>query len=160
VSINGAIFAILYSPLESLGPIRLHCEEWSLVLLAPIKSQTNIVISAINVICLNEIVSEQGNVNLHASNRLVKFTRPASEHVSEFGEDGMCQFDDAGALLYYHRLFNDVVNCIRNGHPGSIPEAQQKWIMGLCLLADKIEDKPDNLDLHQVLNIWKIPKPL
>src|SRR5579872_7348909 len=74
IEINGSIFAIVHSPLESLGPINLHCEPWSLVLLAPIKSQTNIFISAINIICLNEVESKTGNVNIHATGRFVKFS--------------------------------------------------------------------------------------
>ena len=43
VNINESIFAILHSPLESNGPINLYCEDWSLVLLAPIKSKTDLL---------------------------------------------------------------------------------------------------------------------
>ncbi len=158
VGINGAIFAIVYSPLESLGPIRLYCEEWSLVLLAPLKSKSDILVSAINVICLNEIVSEEGNINIHASNRLVKFAGLFNlpEKVSR-GERGEFQFvDDPGALLYYHRLFRSIVSSAHNGSSDSIFQAQQQFITVLCTLADKIGEKPKNLDLHEVLNIWNI----
>ena len=161
VGINGSIFAIVHSPLESLGPIRLYCEEWSLVLLAPIKSKTNIVISAINVICLNEIASEEGSVNIHASNRLVKFAQVSdpSKKVSELGERGEFLFnDDPGALLYYYQLFDSIVSSVRKRSPDSLVEAQQKFIMSLCTLADKIEGKPENLNLHQVFKIWDISK--
>lgn len=161
VGINGAVFAILHSPLESLGPIRLHCEEWSLVLLAPLKSRSNIIVSAINLICLSEIASEEGNVNVHASNRLVKFAdlfKPA-EKVCEMGESGEFQFDnDPGAFLYYYRLFEGVVTNVRNGSPDLLTQAQQQFIAGLCTLADKIEGKPVNLDLRKVLGIWNIPQ--
>jgi hypothetical protein len=160
VEINGSIFAIVHCPLESLGPIRLYCEDWSLILLAPIKSKTNIVISAINVICLNEIASEEGNVNIHASNRLVKFAHliKAPEKVCEMGERGEFQFDDdPGAFLHYYRLFDSIVSSVRNGNPDSLSEAQQKFIMSLCTLADKIEGKPENLNLHKVLSIWDVP---
>jgi len=159
VGINGSIFAIVHSPLESLGPIHLYCEEWSLVLLAPIKSKTNIVISAINVICLNEIASEEGNVNIHASNRLVKFSHSTNplKNVSEMGERGEFLFNnDPGALLYYYRLFDSIVNSVRNGSPDSFSEAQQKFLTSLCTLADKIEGKPENLNLHKVLGAWDI----
>lgn len=158
VGINGSIFAIVHSPLESLGPISLKCDEWSLVLLAPIKSKTNIVISAINVICLSEIASEEGNVNIHASNRLVKFAHLTSEKVCEMGERGEFQFDDdPGAFLHYYRLFESIVSCVHQGSADSISEAQQKFIMSLCSLADKIEGKPENLNLHKVLGIWDVP---
>lgn len=162
VEINGSIFAFLFAPLESLGPIRLLCEEWSLVLLAPIKSKTNIVISGINVICLNEIVSEEGNVNLHASNRLVRFADlvQPTEKLSEMGEKGEFHFDDdPGAFLHYYRLFESVVTSIHQKNPDAFAEAQQKFLVGLCTLADKIEGKPESLDLKQVLKIWGISTP-
>lgn len=160
VGINGAIFAIVYAPLESLGPIRLNCEEWSLILLAPLKSRSNILVSAINVICLGEVISEEGHVNVHASNRLVRFAgllKP-EEKVTEMGERGEFQFgDDPGALLYYYRLFEGIVTSVRSGNLDLLPQAQQQFITALCALADKIEESPGNLDLHKVLDIWKIP---
>ncbi len=159
VDVNGSIFAILHSPLESLGPIRLQCESWSLVLLAEIKSKSNILISATHVICLNEIASEEGNVNIHASHRLVKFTNliKAHGHICEMGEEGTWQFDDdPGAFLYYYRLFGSMVSNIRRGTSDSLVEAQQQMIMSLCTLADKLKGKPGNLDLSQVLKAWDI----
>lgn len=160
VGINDSIFAIVHSPLESLGPIRLQCEEWSLVLLAPIKSKVDIVISAINIICLNEIASEEGNVNVHASNRLVKFAqliKPA-EKLCSMGERGEFEFsDDPGALLQYYRLFASIVTNMRNGNSESLPETQRNFITILCLLADKIEGKPEALNLQKVLELWNIP---
>lgn len=160
VNINGAIFAIVYSPLESLGPIRLYCEEWSLILLAPLKSKSNIVVTATNLICLSEIASEEGHVNVHASNRLVKFGdlfKPL-EKVSEIGERGEFQLDaDLGTVLYYYRLFEGIVTSIRDGSPDLISQAQQQFIAGLCTLADKI-GKDENLDLNKVLAGWNIPR--
>ena len=160
VEINGVIFAILFSPLESQGPINLHCEKWSLILLSPLKSKSNIVVSATNLICLSEVASEEGNVNLHASNRLVKFSdliKP-SEKVAEIAEGGKFQFDDdPGALLYYYRLFEGIVSSVRDGSPESISQAQQQFITGFCRLADKIEGSPENLDLEKVFSIWNIP---
>ena len=158
ISINGAMFAIVHSPLESDGPIRLFCEEWSVIAVAPIKSKTNILISAINVMCFNDITSEEGMVNIHASNRLVKFTPSSPEKVCQMGERGETIFtNDPGALLYYNRLFDSIVNSIHNENPDSFAEAQQKFITGLCTLADKIEGKTKNLNLNQVLDIWGIP---
>ena len=160
VEINGSIFAIVHSPLESLGPIRLYCEDWSLILLAPIKSKTNIVISATNVICLNEIASEEGNVNIHATHRLVKCTSliKPPEKFCGMGENGEFELDeDPGVFLYYYRLFDSIVSGLRNGSPDSFSEAQQKFIMSLCTLADKIEGKSGNLNLQKVLKIWNIP---
>jgi|GEM_PF-1976330 len=160
VGINGSIFAIVHSPLESLGPIRLHCEEWSLVLLAPLKSKSSILISAINIICLSEIASEEGNVNIHASNRLVKFPdliKPA-EKVCERGERGEFQLgDDLGSFLYFYRLFEGIVSNARSGSPDLLSQAQQQLVAGLCTLADKIKEKTEDLDLLNVLNVWNIP---
>ena len=160
IGINGAFFAILFSPLESLGPILLHCEEWSLILLAPLKSKSNVLVSAINLVCFSEIASEEGRINIHASNRLEKFSdliKP-SEKVCEMGERGEFQFDDdPGALLSYYRLFEGVVSKIREGSPESLSQAQDQFIGGLCRLADKIEGCPGNLDLEKVFRIWNIP---
>lgn len=161
VEINGVIFAIVHSPLESLGPIRLHCEKWSLVLLAPLKSKSNILVSAINVICLSEIASEEGRVNIHASNRLVKFPnlfKPA-EKVCEMGERGEFQFDDdPAAFLYFYRLFEGIVGNARSKSQDLFSQAQQQFITGLCTLADKIKKKREKLDLVKVLSIWNIPR--
>lgn len=160
VGINGAIFAIVHSPLESLGPIRMYCEDWSLVLLAPLKSKSNILISAINVVCLSEIASEEGNINIHASNQLVKFAglfKPV-EKVSELGERGEFQLDDdPGALLYFYRLFGDLVSNARSDSSDLLFQAQEQFITGLCTLADKIKKKKESLDLFKVLSIWNIP---
>lgn len=161
VEINGSIFAIVYSPLESLGPIRLYCETWSLIILAPIKSKANITISAINIICLNEIVSEEGRVNVHASNRLVKFANSIQpeEKVCEMGERGEFQFNgDPGIFIYYYQLFEAIVESLRKGGNDSFSQARQKFITGLCTLADKIEGGPKNLNLREVLRIWDIPR--
>lgn len=160
MEINGSIFAILHSPLESDGPICLNCEDWSLILLAPIKSKTNIVISAINIICLNEINTEEGMVNIHASRRLIKFAplTKGSENICEMGGHSEFQFDDdPGAFLHYYRLFESIVSCVRVNSPDAFSEAQQKVIMGLCTLADKIEANKTDLTLRKVLEIWDIP---
>lgn len=158
VEINGSIFAIVHCPLESNGPIHLHCEEWSLVLLAPIKSKENIEISAINVICLNEIDSEEGMINIHATNRLVKFAHKTPENAFEIGECGEFRFeDDPAVFLRYYRLFEHVANSVREENSDSFLEAQQKFLMSLCSLASKIEGKTENLDIRRVLEIWDIP---
>lgn len=161
VGINGAIFAIVHSPLESDGPIRLFCEEWSLILLAPLKSKTNITVSAINVFCLSEIASEEGNVNIHASNILVKSVNliNPSEKLSEIGERGEFQFDnDLGSFLYHYQLFMGIVNNVRSKKPDSLLQAQQQFITGLCTLADKISGKSKDLAIQKVLDIWNIPR--
>lgn len=161
VEINGSIFAIVHGPLESLGPVHLQCEDWSLVLLAPIKSKKGVVISAINVICLNEIESEEGFVNIYASNRLVKFAHHTKtpEKVLEIGERGEFRFeDDPATFLRYYRLFEHVASSVREENSDSFFEAQQKFIMSLCALASKIEGKTENLNLHRVLEIWNIPR--
>jgi hypothetical protein len=159
VRINGSIFAILHSSLESNGPINLLCEDWSLVLLAPIKSKTNIVISAINVICLNEIESKEGIVNIQASNRLVKLTPSIKpfEKVYETAKRPVFQLDDPAALLNCFQLFNKVVKGSREGSANSFFEAQQNFITVLCLLAEKIEGKTAQLNIQPVLKIWDIP---
>lgn len=160
IEINGSIIAIVHSPLESLGPIQLNCEEWSLVILAPIKSKSDILISAINVICLNQIASEEGSLKISASNQFVKFAHliNSSDQIEEVGSCGKIEFeDDPGAFLHYHRLFEGIVSCSRRGDPDSLFEAQQKLIMSLCTLADKIQGKPGNLNLQEVLGFWQIP---
>lgn len=160
VGINDAIFAIVHSPLESNGPIRLYCEDWSLILLAPLKSKSNIVVSAINVICLSEMTSEEGNLNIHASNVLVKWAHliKPPEKLCEIGERGEFQFEnDLGAFLYYYKLFEGIISNIHNGSPDLLSQAQQQFITGLCTLADKIKGKVENLDLRKVLSLWNIP---
>lgn len=160
VEMNGSIFAIVHSLLESLGPIQLNCEDWSLILLAPIKSRTSISISAINIICLSEIESEEGAVNIHASNRLVEFAPlvKSKEKVSVVGVNGKFQFEaDPGAFLHYHRLFDSVIRNARDEAPDSFLEAQQKFITGLCTLSNTLEGKTDTLTLPKILNIWNIP---
>lgn len=156
VNINGTMFAILFAPLESDGPINLHCEGWSLVLLAPIKSKTNIVISGTNVICLNEIISEEGSVNIQAANQLVKFA-----HSSKNAEEKCArefQFgDDPTVFMYFYRIFESVVDNVRNKVVDSLPEAQKQFIVALCALHDKIEGAPDKRDLEKVLKLWNIP---
>lgn len=160
VEINGSIFAIVFAPLESEGPIRLNCEEWSLVLLAPLKSKTNILVSAINLLCLSEIESKEGIVNLHASNRLVRFS-PMDDQVGklcQLGEAGESLLDeDSGALLYYYQLFEEIVTQVHVDTPESFADAQQKFITALCALAQKIEGDAEPLSLEKVLATWKIP---
>lgn len=159
ININGSIFSILFFPLESQGPIQLYCEDWSLILLAPIKSKKNIVISAINVICLNEIQSEEGIINMHASNQLVKFTGliHPEEKLSEIIEGGEFEFgDDPGALLHYYQTFEGIVNHVRENTSKSLSEAQQKFLGSLCSLAEKMQGKTKNLNIHKVLEIWNI----
>ncbi len=56
----------------------------------------------------------------------------------------------------YH-LFEQILNNIRHANPDSYSTAQQQFITSLCTLAYKIEGKPEDLDLHKVLNVWKIP---
>ena len=158
ISINGAIFAILYAPLESLGPIRLYCEEWSLVLLAPIKSKSDVLISAINVICLSEILAEEGYVNIQASNRLITFADlvKSSQKVSSIGLNGSFGFDDdPGAFLHFYRLFEGIVSELQSREDALISEVQQDFIKGLCTLADKVE-RPKTLDLSKVLSFWSV----
>lgn len=159
IKINDSIFAIVHSPLESLGPINLNCEDWSLILLAPIKSKTNIVISAINVICLNEIASEEGKVNIHASNRLVKLTplNNSPEKAFEINAQDVFQFhDDPGAFLHYYRLFYGIVASIHSGNSSSFSEAQQNFIQSLCTLTDRIKGGQKNLTLPKVLTFWNV----
>lgn len=159
VVINGTIFAVFYAPLESKGPIRLDCEEWNLILLAPIRSETHIVISGKNVVCLSEITSKEGNINIHATKRLLKFSHliKPSEKYCEFAEGSEHSFDeDPGLLLYLHRTFLEIVRCQRSAIPDAIPEAQQKMIACLSTLADKVADKKKELNLSAVLKIWDI----
>ncbi len=158
VSINGSIFAILHSPLESDGPINLHCEDWSLVLLAPIKSKANIIISAINVICLNEIQSKEGIVNIQASHRLVKLTPSIKpiEKVYETAKYAVSQVNDPAALLTCFQLFNKVIQGANEDDQASFVEAQHQFITVLCVLAEKIEGKAVQLNIQPVLQIWDI----
>jgi hypothetical protein len=156
VDINGSIFAIVYAPLQSLGPVHLNCEDWSIILLSPIHSKSNILISAVNVICLSDIFSEEGHVSIHASNKLVKFTQRSHEKVSEMGEKGEFYFqDDPAALLQFYRLFEGAVKGVKEGSAEKLTEAQQRFIMGICLLASKIGQDPE-ITVSKVLEIWNI----
>lgn len=160
VQINGAVFAILHSPLESNGPINLNCQDWSLVLLSPIRSKTHVEITAINIICLNEVKSEEGDVTIQASNRLVQLT-PGIKHSESsiaVGENGQFLLDDdPGAFLKYFKLFNKIVSGARDENPDSLKETHQNFILGLCALAEMIEGKTIDLDLHKILAFWEIP---
>ncbi|MBA2369827.1 MAG: hypothetical protein H0V82_12545 [Candidatus Protochlamydia sp.] len=160
VEINGSFFAIIHSPLESDGPIQLYCDEWSLVILASLKSKSNIVISAQNIICLSEIESKDGHVNIHASKHLVKFAqsiRPL-EKISEIVEGREFNFgDDPGAYLHYYKLLENMLKSVQDGNPEALSQAQQKFIMFLCGLAEKIEGTVANLNFLKVLDIWGIP---
>ena len=160
VKINDAIFAIVYAPLESFGPINLHCEDWSLILLAPLKSKSNVLVSAINIIALSEITSAE-SINLHATNQLVKFAKldHPPEKTTEMGIGGEYLFgDDPGALLYFHQLFEGIVSSIHKESPDLHTKAPQEFIKALCVLADKIKGMPGNLDIQKVLDIWKITR--
>lgn len=152
VAINGSIFAIVHSPLESDGPIHLHCDKWSLILLAPIKSKTNIEISAINVICLNEISSLEGTINIHATNRLISFT-PLKATCKTPSHNTFVFDQDPGALLHQYRTFSNVVTSARSNDYSA---AQQNFLMSLCVLADKMAGKEASLTLNSVLDIWNI----
>lgn len=153
VGINGSIFAILFAPLESNGPINLFCETWSLILMAPIKSKQDITISAINVICLNEIESEGGSVNIQASNQLVKFAHLPSEKRVERGEKGEFQFpDDPTLFMYFYRLFEGIIKEVDT----TPAEAQKKFIVAICGLGDQITGKPEKRELEKVLKLWGI----
>lgn len=159
VEINGTIFAILHSPLESNGPINLNCKDWSLILLAPIRSKTDIIISAINIICFNEIKSEEGTVDIRASNQLVKLTPciKTSEKVYVEGKQGEFQLDDdPGAFLKYFQLFNKIVSGAHD-KDSTFSEVQHNVILTLCSLAEKIKGKSKNLNIQKVLEIWNIP---
>lgn len=156
VSINGAIFALFFAPLESNGPIHLYCDDWSVVLLSPIKSDKEIVVSAINIISLNDFMSKENEVMLTASKRLVKVA--PSKEVQESAEKGVFHLDDdPGAILGLFKLFETTLHHIRGDAP-NLKEAQISFVTSLCKLADKIEGKGRDLDLKQVLEIWGIPK--
>ncbi len=156
VGINGSIFAILHSPLESNGPINLDCKDWSLIILAPIKSKVAIDISAINIISFHEVESEEGIVNISASNRLVKLTPSTSENVHETAKNGTFELgDDPTTFLSYFRLFNGIVSRAQEKSPESIVEAQQRFLSSLCALAEKMDNK-ESLNIHRVLQIWDI----
>lgn len=161
VKINDSIFAILYSTLESDGPINLHCEDWSLILLAPIKSKANIVISAINIFCFNEISSEEATVTVHATNRLVKMVSSSKPQEKVYETGDIQQFElkqeaQTAAFLNYFHLFNKTVIHAHGDDSDSFVQAQQSFIQGLCSIAALLEEKREDLDIHKVLKLWNI----
>lgn len=159
VEINGSIFAMISSPLESNGPINLYCEDWSLILLAPIRSQVDVSISAINIICMNEIVSEQGIVKIHASHRLMKYA-PAIKSpvdIKTTSNHGEFQFSEDPAAFLNFQLFHNLLSLVHDESSNATIEAQKKFMAALCVLAEKIEGKRENLNLQRVLEIWDIP---
>ena len=156
IGINGSIFAILYSGLESNGPISLDCDEWSLVLLAPIKSKGDIFIAGKNVICFGTIESEEGKVDVTALNQLVSFAPPVKSALgaSETGGKGEYRIgDDTGVFLNFFQLFNKIIGNIRDKNH---EEAQKRFLAGLCTLAAKIEENEEELTMERVLEIWGI----
>lgn len=161
IEINGSIFAIVHSPLESNGPINLFCENWSLILLSPIRSKVDISISGINVICLNDVISSEGTVDIQASNQLVNLSPSiqTSEKINLFGKQGQFQLDDDPAtFLYYFKLFDKIVRGVHDANPDSFSEAQHSFLVSLCALAQKIEGKTEDLNIHKVLSFWEIAK--
>jgi hypothetical protein len=54
-------------------------------------------------------------------------------------------------------MFHEIVSNVRKGTPDSFSQAQEKVMMNLCTLADKIEGGSENLDLSKVLDLWHIP---
>lgn len=160
IEINGSIFAIFYSELESNGPINLHCEEWSLFLLAPIKSKADIQISGKNIFCFNEIQSEEASVNVHAANRLVKMTPliQPQERLDAWGKKGESDLtNDPSTFFNYFQALHKIVTQIHEKTPESFAEAQNTFLTILYALAGKVEGKMENLNIHRVLGIWDIP---
>ena len=159
VGINGSVFAILHRPLESDGPIHLNCEDWSLILLAPIKSKKDVVITGVNVISLSTIESEEASVTIEASNQLVNISPSVKSALesSVKGKSGEYRLDDPGIFLNYFQMFNKIVSGAREASPESLAEAQKRIITVLCTLAEKIEGKAKDMNIHRVLGIWDIP---
>lgn len=160
VGINGSVFAIVHSPLESNGPIHLQCDDWSLILLAPIKSKSDVIIEGINVIRLNSVESIEGNASITASNQLVNIssTIKAGLGFSEVAKCGEHRLDDeSGTLMNYLKLFYDIVKNIYTDTPDSISEAQSKFISSLCTLMAKAKGKKEGMTMHQILGFWDIP---
>ncbi|MDN3506670.1 MAG: hypothetical protein P0S96_05530 [Simkaniaceae bacterium] len=157
--INGSIFAILHSSLESDGPINLYCEEWNLILLAAVKSKKKVAISAINLICLNEITSESGEIFIHTSKRFVNLVEPQSpprKDFEVFAQDEDTLYDQMGALLYHHQAFKDIISKARSKKSSAIAEAQKTFIASLCALADKVTGGVKELTIPKVLKFWGI----
>lgn len=161
VDINGSIFALVFAPLESKGPIKLDCKDWSLILLSPIKSNADVAISAINVLCFNEIDSQDGTVNLQASNLLLKFapTIKKTEKINEKGARGTHNLsNDPASFVHYYKLYEAIISATREGTmtPEVFLELQQKFLLSLCAIAAQFEKEKENLTLKKVLSLWGI----
>lgn len=159
VQINGSVFAILHSPLESMGPINLLCEDWSLVLLAPIRSEKKVEIKAINIIALNEVRSQTDEITIEATNRLLQLSVPPSpaENVIIEGKGGQYQYDDdPSTFIKYFQLFTAIITHARANTPEGFSEAQQKTLLALCALAEKMEGGIMTLTIQRVLKMWNI----
>ena len=157
--INGAVFAIVFAPLESTGPINLLCEKWSLILLAPIKSASSIKISADTIICLSDISSDEGSIDIHADGYFIKYSQStgSNKELKTTAKKGVFNYsDDPGYLLFLYRQFEDVVLSIRSGTPESASKAQNNIITALCTLADKISDKKEDMTIRKAIEKWGI----
>lgn len=159
VDINGSIFAIIHSPLESHGPIHLNCEDWNLILLAPIKSDADIVISGEHIICLSEISSKKEKVKIHASNKLVSFISMKNASGNKFDVQALkkIQFDDDhSTILHLVQLLQGVVLSARSADPSSIAQAQKNFVVALCTLSHKVKGTDKNLTLKECLDVWDV----
>lgn len=159
VDINGSIFAIFISPLESNGPIHLNCEDWNLILSTPIKSEQDVVISGNHIVCLSDISSNEENVQINADNLLVSFTSLKNSSGKRFKSRALkkVQFiDDHSSVLSFSQLIYSVVTGARSGDPSSISEAQKNFVVILCMLAHKIKKTDKNLSLKECLDVWNI----
>ncbi len=157
VKINDSIFAIFHTKLESDGPINLQCEDWNLVLLAPIKSKEEVHIAGKNIICLNEIISEAKKVQLSTTDQLLCLTpQPPYFSVNENVEQFHHLEDDAAAFLYYYQLFSKLVAMCKDKKNSSVEQMQKEFLTGLCGLAAKAIDGSGDVDLFDILKFWKI----
>ncbi len=147
VLVNDAIFAILFAPLESKGPIQLHCEEWNLILLAPIKSKKEVVVRAENIARFATIESETEEVRVEANKELVDLSPDSLQKTVE---------SDADFFVNYFQLCQKIVQKAREDSSEALAEAQKRVLTALCLLAQKASGKQKELTIEGVLDFWGI----
>lgn len=161
VDVNGTMFAVLFGPLSSEGPINLQCEDWNLILVAPIRSAADVHIQGVNVACLGQVESTGGQVSIEAAQRLIYHGASVESRLPRRCEGGLGEwFAEPGDGLFadLQQLLMKMVPLAREGTKEAQEEARQRFLSALCALAQwTAADRSKELSMLRVMETWGIP---